>query len=47
VPLVDLIVALLRLLDRLVLLVLVYIEGANSVVLVKILRLLDDIISTA
>lgn len=43
----DLTVVLLRLLDRLVLLASVYVEGANSVALSETLGLLDDAISTA
>jgi hypothetical protein len=43
---VDLIVALLRLLDRSVLLALVYIEGANEAVLSRTIRLLDNVVST-
>ena len=43
----DLIVALLRLLARLVLLASVYVEGANAVALSKTLMLLDTAISTA
>lgn len=43
----DLIVALLRLLDRLVLLILVYIEGSSAAALSRTIRLLDDTICIA